>query len=309
MQALFDIILPVFLLIGVGYALTRLGIFAQSAIDGLMKYAQNVAVPALLFLAIAQLDLSAAFHPGLLVAFYAGATVCFGLGLCVSRYALKRNWEDSVAIGFCCLFSNSLLLGLPINERAFGQGALAGAYMIIAFHSVYCYGLGIAVMEVVRHRGQHPAAMLRAILKAMFHNALVLAILFGFLVNLSGLTLPGFVRDALDLLAQTALPVALFALGGVLAPYRPEGDAKAIALICATALVLHPSLTWLFATAQSVPGDFFRAGVLTAAMAPGFNGYIFANMYGAARRVAATSVLISTALSIGSIWVWLAILS
>jgi predicted permease len=40
-------------------------------------------------------------------------------------------------------------------------------------------------------------------------------------------------------------------------------------------------------------------------MAPGFNAYIFANMYGRARRVAASSVLIATAISILSVWFWL----
>jgi hypothetical protein len=43
-------------------------------------------------------------------------------------------------------------------------------------------------------------------------------------------------------------------------------------------------------------------------MAPGINAYVFANMYGAARRVAASAVLIATATSILSVWVWLALL-
>ena len=52
----------------------------------------------------------------------------------------------------------------------------------------------------------------------------------------------------------------------------------------------------------------FRSAVLTGAMGPGVNAYIFANMYGVARRVVASSVLIATALSVATIWIWLAIL-
>ena len=52
----------------------------------------------------------------------------------------------------------------------------------------------------------------------------------------------------------------------------------------------------------------FRSAVLTASMAPGINTYIFANMYGVARRVAASAVLIGTALSVVSIWVWLSVI-
>jgi predicted permease len=43
-------------------------------------------------------------------------------------------------------------------------------------------------------------------------------------------------------------------------------------------------------------------------MAPGVNGYIFANIYGVAKRVAASSVLISTAASVITAWIWLLLL-
>jgi predicted permease len=43
-------------------------------------------------------------------------------------------------------------------------------------------------------------------------------------------------------------------------------------------------------------------------MAPGVNAYIFANMYGQARRVAASSVLIATGLTVGTAWLWLSVL-
>ncbi len=83
---------------------------------------------------------------------------------------------------------------------------------------------------------------------------------------------------------------------------------KAIAMVCVIALVLHPALVWGFGSALDLPDDIFRSGVLTAAMAPGFNAYIFADMYGRARRVAASSVLIATVSSILTVWVWLSFL-
>jgi malonate transporter len=87
--------------------------------------------------------------------------------------------------------------------------------------------------------------------------------------------------------------------------YKPEGDKLAILMVCMIALVLHPALVWSFGTSLSVPQEFFQAGVLTAAMAPGVNAYIFANMYGRAKRVAASSVLIATGSSVITVWLWL----
>ncbi|QUJ77314.1 AEC family transporter [Sulfitobacter albidus] len=308
MQTLLEVILPVFLVIGFGYVSVWRGWFPVSGVDGVLKFAQSFAVPCLLFQAIANLDLGASFNAGLLISFYAGAAICFALGMIGARVLFGREWEDCVAIGFCCLFSNSVLLGLPISERAYGADALTGNYMIIAVHSPFCYGLGITVMEIVKGRGQGALAMTRSVGNAMFHNPLVIGIMAGFAVNFSGIALPGVIDDALSLIVRAALPAALFALGGVLIQYRPEGDMKAIAMVCAIALLVHPSLVWLFGGALDVPDELFRAGVLTAAMAPGFNAYIFANMYGRGRRVAASSVLIATASSILTVWVWLGIL-
>ncbi|MFQ6554295.1 AEC family transporter [Aestuariibius insulae] len=308
MAALTVVILPVFLLIGAGYGAVRMGWFSDSGVDGLMKFTQGFAIPCLLFRAISTLDLQSNFDPALLFSFYLGATAGFLAGLFGARLLAGREWEDCVAIGFCCLFSNSLLLGLPITERAYGAQALEANFAIIALHSPFCYGLGITVMEIVKARGTPSARLPLTVLKAMFRNALILGITAGLIVNLSGLTLPRPVTDAIDLLARTALPAALFGLGGVLYRYKPEGDLRLILAVCAIGLILHPAITWTMGGFTGLGRDAFRSAVVTAAMAPGINAYIFADMYGRARRVAASSVLIGTGLSILTVWLWLAIL-
>lgn len=308
-QSLIDVILPVFLVIGAGYLATLRGVLSEDHIEGVMKFAQGFAIPCLLFKAMAELDLSASFDPRLLASFYTGAGSCFLLGLLGARYLFKREWEDCVAIAFCCLFSNSVLLGLPITERAFGPENLTGNYAIIAFHSPFCYGLGITAMEIVRNRHGNWMQTVPAVLSAMFRNVLILGIALGFLVNVSNLHIPSAVNEALSLLIRAALPAALFALGGVLVKYRPEGDMRTILFVCMTSLMIHPTIVWLMGSALALPQDLFRSGVLNAAMATGFNGYIFANMYGRAKRVAASSVLIATAASILTVWFWLLLLS
>ncbi|WP_372993461.1 AEC family transporter [Sulfitobacter sp.] len=308
MQTLLDVILPVFLVIGFGYVAVWRGVFPVAGIDGVMRFSQGFAIPCLLFQSIAKIDLSASFDPALLISFYTGAAICFALGILGARFLFNRDWEDCVAIGFCCLFSNSVLLGLPITERAYGSDALTGNFAIIAMHSPFCYGLGITVMEFVRNRGQSGLSLVRNVGNAMFHNPLVIGIIGGFMVNFSGFAIPSVIDDGLSLIVRAALPAALFALGGVLIQYKPEGDLKAIAMVCLIALLVHPAIVWMMGTRLDLPQDLFRSGVLTAAMAPGFNAYIFANMYGRARRVAASSVLIATVASVLTAWMWLTIL-
>jgi predicted permease len=99
----------------------------------------------------------------------------------------------------------------------------------------------------------------------------VVGIALGFVVNLTGLPVPGIVNDALDLLIRAALPAALFGLGGVLVRYRLEGDLRVIGLICAVSLVLHPAIVWTLGQVTGLSTQAFRSAVLTAAMPPGVN--------------------------------------
>ena len=305
MSILLQVILPVFLVIGFGYLAVWQKWFSDSGVEALMKFTQTFAIPCLLFRAVSTLDLGQTFHFALLGSFYFGAVCGFCLGLFGARFLFKRTWDDSVAIGFCCLFSNSVLLGLPITERAYGTAALTANFAIIAVHAPICYGIGITVMELVRGRGSSALELLRKVLQAIFKNALVIALGLGFFVNLLGIILPVILTDGLDLLANAALPAALFGLGGVLVRYRPEGDLRVIFYICTISLLVHPSLVWITGRYFDLSETDFRSAILTAAMAPGINAYIFANMYGTARRVAASAVLISTALTIITASFWL----
>ncbi|AJE47874.1 AEC family transporter [Celeribacter indicus] len=311
MQTLFDVILPVFLVIGFGYLATWRHWISDEAIDAVMDFAQNFAVPTLLFAGIARIDLGENFHPPLLISFYSGALAGGLAGFLGARFLFRRELTDSVAIGFVGMFSNSLLLGIPITERAYGEAALAWNYAIISIHSPLLYAVGISAMELARTAGMGLSGyrIFRQILTAIGQNPLVLGIAAGWIVNLSGLTLPRPVWDAVALMNRAAIPAALFALGGVLLRYRPEGDMRMIAWTIVASLVVHPVITYgLGHFAFGLGAGPLRSATITAAMAPGVNAYLFANMYGVAKRVAASAVLISTALCIVTTWVWLGLL-
>ena len=312
MTALLDVILPVFVLIGFGYIVTRQGLFSDTAVDGVMRYAQSFALPLLLFKNVAALDLGTAFTPGLLLSFYLGAAACYAFGFFGARVIFKRPLPDAVAIGFACTFSNSLLLGMPITERAYGPEGLAGNYAIIAFHAPVVYTFGIVLMEWARAR-ENPARSLtdlaRQVFKAVFTQPLVVGLMCGFAVNLTGLPQPGFFAAAVDMMARSGLPAALFGLGGVLWRYRPEGDKGLIAMVCFASLILHPSITYSLARfGFHLDINGLRSATVTAAMAPGVNAYMFAHMYGVGKRVNASAVLMATGLSIFTTWGWLHIL-
>lgn len=309
MIGLLQIVLPVFLIIGAGYMAVRAKLFQDSAVDGLMVFTQGFAIPCLLFAGIARLDLAAQFDWRLLVSFYSGAALCFLLGIIGSRVIFKRRPGEAVAIGFGALFSNSVLLGLPIMERAYGIEALAFNFAIIAIHAPFCYLLGITAMEISRADGRGVADTARAVAKAMFRNSLMIGLACGFIVNLSGVTLPEWIWAAVDMMVRAALPAALFGLGGVLTRYAIRVQVPQVAMIAVLSLLVHPAIAYgMTVHVFALPIEFVRAAVITAAMAPGINTYVFANMYGRAKDVAAATVLLATGVSVLSVSMWLWVL-
>lgn len=310
MNAGLEVILPIFIVIGAGWLATWRGLMSDAMVDALMRFAQGIAVPLLLARSIGTLDLRASFDPALFVSFYSGAFAGFILGFAGARL-LGRPATDAVAIGFVCMFSNSLLLGVPITERAWGSEALAGNFAIISIHSPMLYTIGIIAMEIARSRGQSLPLhrLMQQVGRAIISQPMVIGIAAGLLINLAGNPLPEFVWSAINILAGAAIPCALFGLGGVLVRLRPEGDGRVIWMCVMLSIIVHPAITWALGRGVfDLSVAQLRSAVMTAAMSPGVNAYLFAAQYGAARRVAATAVLLGTLGSLLTIWGWLQIL-
>lgn len=307
--ALIDVVLPVFLVIAAGYGLTRVGYFKSSYVDGLTVFTQGFAIPCLLFRATRDLDLATVLNPGLMLSYYVGATIAFVLTMLGARMIFRRRPGEAVAIGFGAFFSNSVLLGLAITERAFGTSALEYNFAIIAVHAPFCYGVGILVMEITRSDGAPLGKTLRLASKAMFRNPLMIGIGLGFLVNVTGFDAPRAFNNALDLVVQAALPAAIFGLGGILTRYRIRDKLSQVGLIAVFSLLVHPAITLGLGTLVFDLSDpMLRSAVVTAAMAPGVNAYLFAATYGRATGVVSSAVLLCTILSVVTATFWLSLL-
>ena len=307
--AVLDAVLPVFLLVGAGYGAVRFGLFAQGDVAAILRFCTRVAIPVLLATAVARLDLGATFDGRFLAGFYAAALAAFALAWIGARVGFRRRPGESVAIAFGALFSNSILLGLPVMERAYGADALGPSYAIIAIHAPVCYLVGIAAMEGARADGRGPLATLRAIGSEMGRNALTWGLAVGFAINLTGLAPPAPVMESATLLGRAGLPAALFALGGALTGYSVRSGLGESAMVATLALAAHPGLAWLLCgPVFGLAPEFVRPAGVTAAMPPGINAYLFAAMYSRGEAVAAASVLIATLAAVLSASLWLAAL-
>lgn len=307
--ALLVIVLPVFLVVGTGYGLVRVKFFPDAGIDYLVRFTTGLAVPCLLFTAMYELELGSAMRGTHLLSFYGASLACFATAGLVSRFVLARRPGEAVSVGFSAMFGNSVLLGIPIMERAFGQAELSAMFALLAFHVPVFYTVGILAMELLRRDGTGAIGALVRTARAVVANPLMLGLALGLGANLASLPIPGPVYDAIQMLAHAALPVALFGLGGVLTRYALKAELGEALMISVISLMLCPALAWLLCgPVFGLPEPFLRAAVLMAAMPPGVNGYVFASMYNRAVGTAASAVILGTVMSLGTITIWLAML-
>ncbi len=309
MLAVLNVVLPVFLIIATGYVATRTKLFPDAGIDGLIAFVIKFAIPALLLNAMYRLDLAMAFEWRILVSFYTGALTCFVLGMILARKIWKRTPGEAVAVGFSALFSNTVLVGLAIMTRAYGEAATQPMFGIIALHAPLLYTLGMIFMEIARRDGAGMKSTVRRMLASVFSNALMLGILTGLLLNVLEIRLPEPVASALEMLAAATLPAALFGIGAALTRYRMRAEASEALMVSVLLLLVHPGIAWVLSQhVFELPPEFVRAAVVTAAMPAGLNVYVFAAMYDRATGLAASALLLSTVLSIATITLWLTVL-
>ncbi len=304
------VVAPVFLVIGAGQLASRSGLLSDSVIDGLMRFANFVGFPLLLFGAISRLDLGAVFDPALLATYYLSAFTCFILGLLGARVVFRRDWPDAVVIGFGCLFANAVLLGIPISERALGADALGSNFAIISIHAPFCYVVGVTAMELALAQGKSARETAASIAGSMSRNPLVIALTAGFVVNFSGVSLPDLVWEPIDMIARAALPTALVALGGVLTRYSFGRSVGAAVMVSAITLGLRPAMVYGLGHEVFALGDgAMNSALMTAAMAPGVNMYVFASLYNRAQGAAASTLILSTSLSVLTVSAWMMLLA
>ncbi len=295
MTQILEAVLPTFGLIALGYGSTRLGILAQSDVRGLVLFAFNFSIPSLLLTSVASLDLAAGIDWRFLGAFYAASLVVYGLGMAWGGVGLGRGLPGQGIFGMAAAFSNLVLIGVPIVLTTLGPDASLPMLAIIGFHSATFMPLTVVLLLRGGAAGSLYATLLRS-LGEILRNPIILGILIGFLVNVVGVSLPGPVSTGLDFLGAAAIPCALFAVGGSLAAYPLLGGGWSPLLLSSLKLVVHPALVWVVAVpVLGLEGMAVSVAVLMAAMPTAVNVYLFGAAYDTEERIAARTVLFSTA--------------
>jgi malonate transporter and related proteins len=295
-QHLVELTAPLFVMVLLGYVLTRWAKWPKSVSDALTRFVFSVAVPALLFGLMSDFSRLPPIDSRLLIAFFGSCFIVFALGRLIAHLIFRMDGVSQSVFALGGVFANNVLLGVPLARITLGEAAIPAISLVLVFNALTMWTMVTVSVEWARHRTMSWAGYLIAA-KAVLRNPIVAAILIGTAWGLSGLRLPGVINHSVELLGQAAIPLSLIALGMGLAEYRIREGLKVSATICALKLVAQPLVVFLLARWLALPPLETQVVVMLASLPVGANVYLMSRQFDVLGGPVAASLVISTALA------------
>ncbi len=292
----FSLAAPLFILVLVGYALQRWGRWPKAATDALSRFVFSIALPAMLFRMMSDLSRLPPVDAKLLIAFFGGCLIVFVIGRLVAWRLFHLDGVGQSVFALGGVFSNNVLLGLPLARTALGDAAVPSVALVLVFNALILWTLVTVSVEWSRH-GAFSLAGFGKTAKGVLTNPIVAAILSGTLFGLSGLKLPALVSAPLDMTGQAAAPLALIALGMSLAEYGLRDGWQRSCAIVTLKLIVQPLVVWGLAILLGLPPMETRVVVLLGSLAVGVNVYLMSRQFHTQEAPVASSMVLSTALA------------
>ena len=287
---------PLFVLVFVGYGLMRCSGWPQSMSENMTRFVFTAALPALLFRLMSDFSKLPPVDARLLFAFFGGCLIVFILGRLVAWKCFRLDGVSQSVFALGGVFSNNVMLGLPLAKIALGDEAIPSVALVLMFNALILWTLVTVSVEWARH-GHFSLRGFAQTARAVLTNPIVAGILSGALFGLTGLPIPALIDTPLALLSQAATPLALVALGMGLAEYGIRQGWQISLAISAMKLLVQPLVVWLLARALGLPERETHVVVLLASIAVGSNVYLMSRQFQRLEGPVASSLLLSTGLA------------
>ena len=205
-ERILGIILPVFIIIALGYGYARLrGEAVRSDITPVNRISMEVLCPLLVFTALAAKDFDLA-NNGMLI--LAGVLISLGSGLLAWPVARLFGYDVRSFVP-PMIYNNCGNMGLPLAILAFGADSLGSAVALFMACNLMYFSVGIKIME----SGRSKANGVRISPWKFLANPMMIAMFVGMVFAIVHVPLPAPLFIALKMMGDACIPLMLFALG------------------------------------------------------------------------------------------------
>ncbi|WGV15025.1 AEC family transporter [Fuscovulum ytuae] len=283
---------PIYLIIALGFAVVKGGLVSVEDIRALGRVVIGIFIPATLFVNISRVPVAEAMRWDFVVGYLAGSLTIFAVGTLFAAKVLRQSRQVAVLQGLGMSSSNSGFMGFPIVAMVLGDVAVQALAMAMLVENVVMIPLAMLLAD--GGRGQ---SLLQNTLRPVLSNPILIAVVAALALSASGLALPGAMERTLEILAPVGPPVALVAVGGIVAALSFAPIKGPVAAVVAGKLVLHPLAVLVALTLSgSLPQDLVLAGVLFASV-PMMSIYALFGQRWGAESFAASALILTTVLS------------
>ena len=294
-----DAVLPMCLIMALGYGTRRLGWIRREEIFAINKIAFRIFLPCLLYYNVYCSDLSGSFDPLLMAYAVGGVLLTFGLSLGYTLLTEKLPERRGVMIQGM-FRSNYVIMGIPVATALLGSDQLGTVSILIAVVVPLFNMLAVVVLEVFRGQKPKPLHVLGQIVK----NPLVIASALGILTLAAGIRLPHILERTIQNVSAIASPLQLFLLGAFfqfsgLKTYRRE-----LVTVSAAKLIVSPGLFLGLGALLGFRGVAFVSLIGIFASPTAVNSFTMAQQMGGDAELAGDIVVTTSAVSILTMFLW-----
>ncbi len=293
-----EALVPVFFVMFLGYFAGARRMIDNQHVASLNVLVTTFALPAALFVSVAQTSRSGLEENGKLVlVLVISMLVIFGIMFALNHYVFRlspgQNAVQSLSVGF----PNFAAVGLPLLGSVMGPGSAVSVAASVAAGSVFISPLALAVLEA---RGKATNSSPHPIATALFHSLskpVVIAPVAGLVVALLGIRLNEVVSHALNLIGATGAGLACFVTGLVLSTQPLRLDANVGVGVLIKNIVL-PLVAYAITLALGMSGKSAREAILLTAIPAGFLGILFGLNYGVRSQAIGSTLTLSSLVSV-----------
>ncbi len=300
MATLVEVVFPVFAIILAGYLSGHYRVLGEDSAVALNRFVYFFALPPLLFAFTARAPIDQIFNWPFIASFLVGSLFALVIALAVGRYAFQhRDKRELALLGLTSVFSNTAYMGIPLFAAAFGASGTLPAIIATLAGNTLLIGGAIIALEALQNSSGSYFRTLVLVVRTLLSNPLLVSPFLGILTSAAGLPIPVPVSNFLDLMAASAGPVALFALGLSLVGRKLLGDAKQVSSMVLLKLVVHPLVTFLLVTyVFELDKNWAQAAIVLSALPAGALVFVVAQQYNVFVQRASSAIVVSTAASV-----------
>ena len=285
-------LIPIIILIILGFILKRTNFLPEETWPGMEKLTYYVLFPALLIRTLGKQSLVGAPWPSMLI-IIVGTIMTSAVLLIVFRKALSKNNATFTSIFQGGVRFNTYIT-LAVAQSLYGatglaMGSIAAGFMIVLMN-FWCISVFVIWGKTSFQGGLQ-------FIKEIVGNPLIIGCTIGWFISLSGIGLPIIVGDILEIVGRAALPFGLLAVGAALKLEGIKGHFSPIILSSIVQFGLKPLLTAALVYYTGLTG-VAAAVLIIAFMTPTApSAYILARQLGGDTETMASIITVQTLLA------------